>query len=126
MARPRRADHRETVDRLGAVDRVATGHGDPDRCTYRRPACENGPYRLGRYLVDWHAQNGECHDRSSTHGIDVGDRIAGGDPAEIVRVVNHRHEEVGGGDDAGVTVELPYGGIITGLGADQQLAWERH
>ena len=41
----------------------------------------------------------------------VGDRIGRGDAAEIVRVVHHRHEEVGGGDDA-VLVHLPDGRVV--------------
>ena len=44
------------------------------------------------------------------------------DPPEVARVVDHRHEEVGGRDHAALGVELPHGRIVAGLGADQELA----
>ena len=75
----------------------------------------------GRQLVDGHAQNRQRHDRPPAHGIDVGNGVGGGDAAEIARIVHHRHEEIGGRNDAGIIVHLPDGGIVGGLGPDQKL-----
>ena len=33
------------------------------------------------------------------HGVDVGDRVGRGNAAEIVRIVDDGHEEIGGGDE---------------------------
>src|SRR5204862_2520369 len=44
------------------------------------------------------------------------------DLPEIVRVIDHRHEEVGRRDDAEVLVDLPYGCIIARLGPNEELA----
>ena len=88
-------------------------------------ALEDLAHHLGRDLVHRHAEDGKRHDRLAAHGIDVGDGVGGGDAAEVVGVVDHRHEEVGGGDDAGVVVELPDGGVVGGLGADQKLLVRR-
>ena len=57
----------------------------------------------------------------AAHGVDVRDGVGGRDAAEIMRVVDHRHEEVGGGDDAGILVLLPDGSVVCRLIADQQL-----
>src|SRR5690606_30049508 len=61
------------------------------------------------------------HDRCGAHGVDVGERVGGGDAAEVARVVDDRGEEVGGGDDGLVLVELVHRGVVGGVGADQQL-----
>ena len=37
-----------------------------------------------------------------------------------MRPKDHRHEEVGGRDDAGLVVQAPYRGVVAGLRADQQ------
>ncbi len=86
----------------------------------RRPARENVPHRLDRQLAERHAEDGQGEDRLAAHGIDVRQRIGGGDSAEIAGIVDHRHEEIGGGDDAGLVVHLPDRGVVAGLGADQQ------
>ena len=41
--------------------------------------------------------------------------------AEVERVVDHRHEEVGGRDDAGVVVKPPYRRVVAGLRADEKV-----
>ena len=65
------------------------------------------------------------HDRLAAHRVDVGQRIGRGDAAEVERVVDDRHEEVGGGDDRLLVVELVDGGVVGGVVADQQVGKER-
>src|SRR5699024_3097412 len=55
------------------------------------------------------------------HGVDVRQCIGGGDAAEIMRLVDDGHEEVGGGDQGLVVVEAVDGSIIGALIADQQV-----
>src|SRR5262249_45030469 len=44
-----------------------------------------------------------------------------GDAAEVARIVHHGHEEVGGGDDAVLIVDLPDGGVVAGFRPDEEL-----
>src|SRR5207248_2272133 len=85
-------------------------------------ALEDAADDIERYLVERHAEDGERHDRPRPHRIDVGYGVGRSDPAEIIGVVDHRHEEIGGGDDAKTIIDLPHRGIIAGLGADEELA----
>jgi hypothetical protein len=100
---------------MPARDRNAGGRAD------LRSAFEDRADHDGRHLIDRHRQDGECHDRLAAHGVDVGNRIRRRDPPEVARIIDNRHEEVGGGDDARFFVDLPDGRIIAGLGADQEL-----
>src|ERR1043166_9278735 len=101
---------------------MSTRYRDPCRGADRATALENLAHRLDRDLVDRHAEDRQSHDRLATHRIDVGDRIGRRDPSELIRVVDHRHEEVHGGNDAGTVIELPYRCIVTGLDTDKELA----
>ena len=114
-------DHSETVDWLGAIDRMAAGDGNAGLRADRAPAIEDLADHVGGNLVDGHAENGERHDRSSAHRIDVGDGVGGRHTAEVEGVVDHRHEEVGGRDHAGPVVELVDRGVVAGLRADEQV-----
>ena len=57
----------------------------------------------------------------AAHRVDVGERVGRSDAAEVEGVVDHRHEEVGGRDDAGLVVEPPYRGVVAGFRADEQI-----
>jgi hypothetical protein len=114
------ADDRKAVNRLGSINRMAAGDGDTCFRADCASALQNLAHRLGRQLVNWHAENGECHDRLSAHCINVGNRIGCRNPAEVERIVDHRHEEVRRRDHAGFVIELPDRGIVTGFGSDKQ------
>jgi hypothetical protein len=47
--------------------------------------------------------------------------LAAANTSEIKGVIHHGHEKVRGGDDAGLLVELPHGGFISRVQADQEL-----
>src|SRR5207245_5504562 len=55
------------------------------------------------------------------HRIHVGNRVGGGDTAEVIRVVDDRHEKIGGRDQRLFIVELVDGGVVGGFDADHQL-----
>ena len=46
--------------------------------------------------------------------------VGGGDPSPCARVVDDRRDEVGGGDEGPIVVELPDGRIVATVGADEQ------
>jgi hypothetical protein len=84
-------------------------------------ALQDAAHEVERHLVERHAEDGERHDGLGTHRIDIRDRVGRGNPAEIERIIDDRHEEIGGGDDAQVLIHLPHRCIIAGLGADEKL-----
>ena len=79
-----------------------------------------------RQHADRHADQRQRHDRLAAHGVHVGDRVGGGDAAEVVGIVDDRHEEIGGGDQRLLVVELVDGCVVGGFDAHQQLGWQRH
>jgi hypothetical protein len=79
-----------------------------------------------RQHVDRHAHQRQRHDGRAAHGIDVADGVGGGDAAEVERVVDDGHEEVGGGDQRLLVVEPVDGGVVGGLDAHQQLFGDGH
>jgi len=60
----------------------------------------------------------EGEQRRAAHGVDVGERVGGGNPAEAARVVAHRGDEIGSGDQ-GAAVEKEDSGIVGRLRSDQ-------
>jgi hypothetical protein len=97
-----------------ARDRYA-GLGAGGRAALQDP-CDH----LGIDLAHRHAQDRQSQDGTAAHGVDIRDRVRGGDPAEIDGIVDHWGEEVGGGDDAGAVVQLPDRRIVGGLVADEK------
>ena len=65
-----------------------------------------------------HVQGDE---RLAAHGVDVGQRVGGGDGPELVGVVGDGREEVDGDDQRRLVVDAIYGGVIAGLGPYQQV-----
>ncbi len=72
-------------------------------------------------LPERHAQDGQRQDRRAAHGVDVGQRVGGGDAAEIVGIVDHRHEKVGGGDQGQAVGQAVHRGVVRRFGADHQV-----
>ena len=85
----------------------------PPRITW--PICSTVSLSIGI------ATKRERHDRPAAHRVDVADRVGRGDAAEVERIVDDRHEEVGGRDQRLLVVELVDGGVVGGLDADHQL-----
>ena len=119
------ADDGEAVDRLGRIDGMTTGHGNSGLRRHCRAAAQNFADHGGRHAVDRHAENGEREDRFAAHRVDVGERVGRSDAAEVERIVDHRHEEVGGRDDAGLVVEPPDCGVVARLRPDEQIGERR-
>ena len=100
---------------------MSPGDGNAGRGANRSAAFQNFADGLHRQFAQRHSQDRERHDRLAAHGIDIRERVGGGDPAEIAGVVHNRHEEVGGGDHACLVVDLPDSRVVARLGADEKL-----
>jgi hypothetical protein len=80
-----------------------------------------GRDHIVRQNVDRHADQRQRENRLAAHCIDVGQRIGRGNAAEVVRIVDDRHEKVGGGDNGLLVVQAVDGCIVGGFRADQQV-----
>jgi hypothetical protein len=114
------AQRHQAVDRLHRIDRVAAGDRDARLAAHRGAAFQDLADGLQRQHVDRHAHQRQRHDGRAAHGVDVADGVGGGDAAEVERVVDDGHEEVGGGDQRLLVVEPVDGGVVGGLDAHQQ------
>ena len=101
--------------------------GMPAAAQTDSPPARISPDDLQRQLVERHADHRQREDRPAAHGIDVGNRVGRGDAAEIERIVDDGREEIGGGDDGLLVVELVHRRVVAGFDADQQIlrAWLR-
>jgi len=115
------SDHRQSVDRLEAVDGVAAGDGNSGHRTRRRPAGQDFADGRGGQFVHRHADDGEGEDRLASHGVDVRESVGRGDAAEVEGIIDDRHEEVGGRHHRLLGVEPPDGGVVAGFSPDQQI-----
>eukprot|EP01137_Pigoraptor_chileana_P023878 Opistho-2@7252 len=120
------AQRDQAVDGLDRVDGVAARDRDAGGAAHVLPAFEDLADGLGGQHVDGHAHERQRHDGRAAHGVHVADGVGGGDAAEVVRVVDDGHEEIGGGDQRLLVVELVHGGVVGGLDAHQQLLGHGH
>src|SRR5207249_8077799 len=111
----------QAVDRLEHVDRMPAGDRDARLRAHRLAAFENAADHRHRQLLERHADDGEREDRPRAHRVDVGERVGGRDAPEVVRVVDDRREEIGGGDERLAVVQAVDRRIVGGLVADEQL-----
>ncbi len=125
LARVDQAEHDQAVDRLDRVDAVAAGDRDAGGAADAGAAVEDAPDGRRRQHLHRHADDGQGHDRLAAHRVDVADRVGRRDAAEVVRVVDDRHEEVGRRDQRRALVDLVDRGVVGGLDADQQLRRQR-
>ena len=72
-----------------------------------------------------HADDGQREDRPAAHGIDVRERVGGGDAAEVARIVHDGHEEIGGGDDGLRIVQAIDGRVVGCLDPHQEIGRQR-
>ena len=115
------ARDRHAVLRLGIVDRVST---DDHETAGRRDVLAAGEElaeEFGRQLVAVPTDEVEREERSSSHRVDVGDAVRGGDTSPRARIVDHRCDEVSRRDERSVVVQLPDRSVVAGVGADEQL-----
>ena len=107
-ARPRRcgaagrvgdAGDRQPVLRLGVVDAVTAGEVAPGLRADVGAAAEHLAGQLERERLARPGEQVDSDERLAAHRVDVGQGVGRRDPAPVVRIVDDRREEVGGGDD---------------------------
>ncbi len=110
---------REAVLGLGIVDRVpaddrGAGLGHRVGAAAQDLAQDVRPERLERIGDEVQRRH-----RRAAHGVDVRERVGGGDPPERVRVVDDRREEVHRLDDRQLVGQLHDAGVVGGVGGHE-------
>ncbi len=121
LFRPTAADDRKTVDRLRGVDRVAAGDRNAGTAARFRAAGKDVARHFDRQLAERDTEDRKREQRRPAHRVDIADRIGGGDPTKIMRVVDDGHEEIRSRDRAAAIGQLPHRSVVGGLGADEEL-----
>ena len=114
-------DRHQAVDRLERIDRVPARNWNAGLGADRLAPLEYPADSLHWQPVDRHADQRQREQRRGAHRIDVADRVRRRDAAEVERIVDDRHEEVGRRDQRLLVVELVDRGVVRGLDADEKL-----
>ena len=117
----RQAQHHQAVNRLDRIDAVATCDGNACCLTDALTALQNLANHLGAEHIDRHADQSHSKDGCAAHGVNIADGVGRGNATKVKRVVNDGHEEVGGGDQRLLVIQLVDRGIISRVYAHQQL-----
>src|SRR5690625_3966341 len=75
-------------------------------------------HHLGRQYTARPAHQVNGHNRAAAHRINIADRIGRSNPAPIIWRIDHRGEEIRGGQDRGVTVDADGRGVIAVIHPD--------
>src|SRR5690606_27381490 len=104
------------------VDAVTAREVGAGRGADLAPAAQHLGGQLEGDLLARPAEQVDPDHGRTAHGVDVGERVGGGDPAPLIGVVDHRGEEVSGRDDRPIVGD-PYGGrVVAVVEADEQVA----
>jgi hypothetical protein len=96
-------------------------NGDAGLAAHGGAAFEHAANHFGWQLGNGHAHQCQRHDGRAAHGVDVGQRIGGGNAAKVVRVVDDGGEKIGGGHQRLAVVEAVNRRVVAGFCAHQQL-----
>jgi hypothetical protein len=115
----RQADHghavlgHRVVDGVPAYDRAAGGVGDVQTAAQHLAQQLDGQVFTG--------PGGEVHrdERLAAHGVDVRQRVGGGDATPVVGIVHDGREEVGGQHDGPLVVQAQHRRVVALGGADE-------
>ena len=121
----RQAQHHQTVNRFHRIDAVAAC--DRNACGLTH-ALSTGQYLANGVCAqhtDGHADQRQSKNRRTSHGVHIADGIGRGDASEVKRIVDDRHEEIGGCDQGLVLVEQIHRRVVRGVDAHQQSGWQR-
>ena len=100
---------------------MTAGNRNARRFAYRRTTGKNLLCRLDWQLTQRHAEQRQREQGRATHCVDIRDGIGRSDAAEIKRIIHDRQKEICRRHDRLLIVQTINGGIITRLGADQQV-----
>lgn len=110
----------EAVDRFWVFDRVAAKQAtfclDTDFCTAFKDVADG----LMLDVFGGHSGDGECGDRAAAHGVDIGERVGGGDFAVEHGIIDDGGKEIGGLDEGALVVDFKYASVVRSSGADEE------
>src|SRR5690606_16920996 len=111
----------QAEDRLRPIDRVTTGQGNTRLLAGKASAFDHVAGNLRREGVNRPAQNGDRHNRFTAHRKDIADGAGGRNAPEVERVVDDRHKEITGADNAGAVTQVINRCIVTRFVTDKQV-----
>ncbi len=120
-----RSDDRESVLRLGIVDRVTADDADARLVSLLAAAGQDLGQHVHRQLVSRKADDVHREERPPAHRVDVAERVGGGDPAEGARLIHDRGEKVHRRDQRRFVVQLIDARVVGKLRSDQDV-WIGH
>ena len=91
---------------------MAACDGNTCCLTHTLPAFQNTAYGVSAEHIDGHADQRQRKDGRAAHGVHIADGVGGGDASKVKRVVHHRHEKVGGGNQGLLVVEQIHSRIV--------------
>src|SRR5699024_2596780 len=104
---------------FGIVDGVPADHRAARLRGNVAAALEYCGEEFGGQLLPGPAHQVERHHGGAAHGVDVREGVRSGDAAPVVGVVDHRGEEVRGGQDRQILADLDGGGVVAVVQADE-------
>src|ERR1700694_5143894 len=116
----------QAIDRFDRIDGVAAGNRDAGFRAHCLSAFENPANGLDWKFFDRHPDQCQRKERRATHCVYVGDGVGCSDRAEVVRVVDDRHEKIGRGDDCLTLVDLINRSVVCGLDTYEELLMQRY
>ena len=114
--------HREPELRLGVLDRVAAERSPrpprppPRRRPRRISSRTSSPSSSSENATRFSALTGVA-----AHRVDVGERVGGGDPSEVERVIDDRREEVDRLDEREIVAQPVDARVVGGVEADEDV-----
>ena len=115
------SDHRKAVFWLLVVDRMSAHDRHAGRCHDVGTTSQHVGQQLERERVSRppnHLQGGE---RLSTHGVDVRDRVGGGNATPVVRFIDDRRQEVDGLNEGATRPDAKNARVVRRRHADQKI-----
>lgn len=109
----------ESVEWFGIFDGVSAGEDAASLGDLVGAPAEDGINGFEGEDIGGDADDIHRGDGASTHGIDVGEGIGGGDLAVEVGIVNDGGEEIEGLDEGAFVIDSIDGGVVGGGGADE-------
>jgi hypothetical protein len=119
------AGHGQAVLGHRVVDRVAARDEAPGLRRHLRAAAQHLAQDGEVEPVGRPGGHVDREQRPAAHRVHVGQRVRGGDPAPVGRVIHDRGEEVGGQHQRALVVEAEHGRVVALGRADEQVAGGR-
>ena len=110
--------------------RIANGMPPHDRATgfgrFGEPAAQNIGNRFFREKILGHPHDVQRRQGTAAHGIDIGQRIGGGDLPVQKGIIHDGREKIDGLHQGAIAVNAINAGVIGGGGAHEQMGIARH